>query len=212
MKTKISECLFLALLVIPSDISAATVVFDDFQSGSYDISSDGASENYSFITTPFANRRIATGVGGVTWSSTVNDLSGILSYSFSIPRGDPGTNVGLLLSYSRLGENLNLSGYNAFVFDVGSIVGSGQIVAYVGGVIYPESIPVSVNSAGQLILPFANMNSLDSQNPSSIRFWIQPQTQDFSITLNGIGVIPEPSTFLLSGLGVCFLLIRRRPE
>jgi hypothetical protein len=49
MKNKILKCVFVSLLAIPSDMFAATVMFDDFYSGEYDISSSGASENFSFI-------------------------------------------------------------------------------------------------------------------------------------------------------------------
>jgi hypothetical protein len=129
------------------------------------------------------------------------------------PGGNPLEDHSFRINYSKSSGNINLLGYNAFLINASSVVGSAMVYAYVGtGAPSLDVIPVSLNGSGNVVVPFSNMAAINPTNPSSISFLIVPQTLDFSITLNGISVIPEPSAFILSALGACVLLVRRRPE
>ncbi len=188
--------------------TAATVVFDDFSTGAYSIgyTSPGLRSDGSVIVSPFADRRSVLGSGQSNWSSTAGD--GTFTYSLDLIQADLPSDQMIRISY--LGE-FNLHGYDAFVIHVGSVVGSGQIMAHVGANSpNPSVIPMSLTE-GDLVIPFANMGSDNPYEPDVITFHIIPQDRDFSVTISGIGVIPEPST-AAAGLGVFLLMARRRRE
>lgn len=187
---------------------AATVVFDDFGSGAYSIGSSGPGSDIGEIVSPFADRRAAWGDGFPTWSSTVDIAEGVFTYIVDI-RGDPSTSQWLTLSYwSSLGD-MSLPGYDAFVIHVVSLSGIGRIMAFVGAGPNPSVTSVSLTE-GDVVIPFANMAATDPENPRRISFRITPQGPDFSVTIGGIGIIPEPSTAAAAGIGVILLTARRR--
>lgn len=209
MKTRLIVILTAVGTALMGAASAATVVFDDFSSGAYSIAFPGIGNDNSEIDSLFADRRLAGGNGLGNWSSTVDIDAGVFTYTLEIPRMDPGPNEWFTLSYRNSQGNMSLLGYDAFVIHVESVIGTGQIMAYVGtGGPSPSVISVSLVE-GDLIIPFANMAATNPENPSAINFQIIPQDPDFSVTISGIGVIPEPSTAAIAGLGAVLLVARR---
>jgi hypothetical protein len=195
--------------------NAATVIFDDFSSGAYDIGTGKPSrQNTSPITAPLLDTRSVAGFGAGAWSSTVDVGSDTFSYVLALrPGGNPLEDHSLRIHYSNSSGNISLLGFDAFVINTGSVVGSAMVFAYVGtGDPSLGVVPVSLNGTGNTVIPFSNMAEMDPTNPSSISFLIVPQTLDFSVTFSGISVIPEPSAIVLSMLGASVLLVRRRPE
>lgn len=195
--------------------NAATVIFDDFIFGSYNIGTGRpTSQNTSLINMPLVDTRVAEGFGLGFWSSTVDTGDNTLFYALSLrPGGNPLEGHSFRITYSNSSSNINLLGFNAFELNVGSVVGSAMVFAYVGaGNPSLDVVPVALNGSGDIVIPFSNMAATDPTNPSSISFLIVPQTLVFTSTFNSIKVIPEPSAFILSALGACILLVRRRPQ
>lgn len=195
--------------------NAATVIFDDFVTGGYDIGTGRpTSQNTSSINMPLVDTRGAEGFGLGFWSSTVETGDNTLSYALSLrPGGNPLEGHSFRITYSNSSSNINLLGFNAFVLNVGSVLGSAMIYAYVGaGNPMLDVIPVELSGSGDIVIPFSNMAEIDPTQPNAISFLIVPQTLVFTSTFNSISVIPEPSAFILSALGACVLLVRRRPE
>lgn len=213
MKTQLLYTPALLTLIFLSTSNAATVILDDFSTGRSNVSSGGASQTTQSISSPFADSRMLMGSGSQHWNALVDITSTTLEYSVSIPGGVLAPDQRLELKYlSSLGD-FNLLGYDAFVFHVEALSGVGQIIAYFGDSGHQlGAVPVSLTATGDLYIPFANINPHDLSSIDSVHFRILPQDANFSVTLSGIGVIPEPSALLLSALGACFLLIRRRPE
>lgn len=215
MKTITLQLLGIFAYFTGTSSHAATVVFDDFSSGFYDIGTGKPSrQNTSPITAPLIDTRSVVGFGAGAWSSTVDVGSDTFSYVLALrPGGNLLEDHRFRINYSISSGNINLLGFDAFVLNVDSVVGSAMVFAYVGtGAPSLGVVPVSLNGSGNIVIPFSNMAEIDPTNPSSISFLIVPQTLDFSVTFDGINVIPEPSAIVLSMLGACVLLVRRRPE
>jgi hypothetical protein len=215
MKTTLILLIVITTYLTSPSSPGATVIFDDFTTGAYDIGiTKPSSQNTSPVVAPLVDTRSSVGFGAGFWSSTVDTGAGTLSYVLALrPGGNPLKDHSFRVNYSNSSGNINLLGFDAFVLSAGSVVGSAMVYAYVGtGVPSLGAVPVSLNGSGSVVIPFSNMAATDPTNPSSISFLIVPQTLDFSATLNEISVIPEPSALILSALGACVLLVRRRPE
>lgn len=211
MKTIIKTMFMLAALAGAFCSHAATVILDDFSTGPFSIGTGIGTSDGSVISSPIADTRRTWGTGANPWSSTLDDVAGVLSYSLSLPQSAPSSDTRLAISYrSSVGNNLNLVGYDAFVIHVGSIEGTGQILAFVGAAPPLDVVPVSLSGAGEVVIPFDNMKATNPTSPSSVTFWIIPHNKDFSVTLDGISVIPEPSAIWLAAMGASVLLVRRR--
>lgn len=191
--------------------NGASIVIDNFNSGPFSISSGSDTADISLIASPIAESRWARGSGSNNWSASVNGVTGTLTYTLNVPRTDPSPTTRFEVTYFDSTSNLNLLGFNAFVLHVSNFSGIGQVYAFEGtGSTLDGVTPVPFNSIGDLVIPFDYMNASDPFNPSAITFWIVPESSDFSITLSGISVIPEPSVALLALLGASSLLLRRR--
>ena len=215
MKTTLILAIVTSTFFTSPSSFGATVIFDDFTTGSYDIGiTKPSSQNTSSIVASLVDTRSSVGSGAGFWSSTVDTGAGTLSYVLALrPGGNPLEDHNFRVNFSNSSGNINLLGFDAFVLNVGSVVGSAMVFAYVGtGDPSLGVVPVSLNGSGNIVIPFSDMAEGDPMNPSSISFLIVPQTLDFSVTLNGISVIPEPSAIVLSMLGACFFLVRRRPK
>lgn len=213
MKTLLPYKIVSFALLILNTSNAATVIFDDFSTGRSSISSSGSSQSNQLIVSLFADSRTLTGSGTQNWSALVNITSTTLSYSLSIPSGILDPSQRLQLDYVSSLGNFNLLGYDSFVFHVSALSGAGQVMAYFGASGHQSgALPVNLTSTGDLYIPFTSANAHNPASIDSIHFWILPQDANFSVTFTGISVIPEPSALILSALGACALLVRRRPE
>ncbi len=198
-----------AFLIYWSNARASVVIIDDFSTAPYNIGTSLLSSDNSSITSPIADSRWVNGNGTQVWSSLVDTGAGILNYSIS---GSPSPGQRLGIAYSRDSGLLNLMGFSHFVVSVQSVAGSADLyVLYRGSSsqILPE-IPITISSSGDYFIPLSHMGVSDPFSPSSVHFGIFPTSDDFSITLSSVGVIPEPSSGLMIALGATALILRRR--
>ncbi len=131
-----------------------------------------------------------------------------MNYTLEL-RGVPpyGTNY-LKVSYTR-GGGFDLSGYDAFSLFISGLVGSGVIVVSDNN--WSEAVPVPITGTGELVVPFSLMNNIAPINRlSGLEFRFIGLTEDFSVTVDRITAVPEPSGASLVLLGGAMLLFRRR--
>ena len=189
---------------------SATVILDDFSSGPFSIGSSEDSRYGSSIISPLAEHRSisATLNDTANWSASVDTVISTLVYSAN----NPSLSTRLRVTYSNApGTHLNLIGFNAFVLQVDSLNGVGQLFVFEGiGSTFEGVIPVDLNTTGELVIPFANMNSSNPTNPSEVTFFFRPEGEEFSISISSIGVIPEPSSAIMMSLGAFALMLRRK--
>jgi hypothetical protein len=210
MKTNsLTNLITFLFLTCWSSAKASVVIIDDFSTSPYSIGTSMLSSDISPITSPIADSRWVNGNGTQVWSSLVNAGTGTLNYSVSgIP--SPGQRLGIV--YSRDSGLLNLTGFSHFVVSVQSLAGSADLyVLYRGSSsqILPE-MPITISSSGDYFIPFSHMGVSDPFSPSSVHFRIFPTSDDFSITLSSIGVIPEPTSALMIALGTFAMTLMRR--
>lgn len=197
--------LFLIGTVMVTPAYAATLLLDDFSSGSFALASGGITSNSEPITTPLTNERTVTGIGAPTWSSTL--ASEELNYLVSNPR--PGRNY-LEINYSSSGT-FSILGFDAFALDVANVTGAGELIVFVDGAPTFGALRVPVAASGELVYSISEVvtgQSLDSL--SQINFRFTPVSEDFSVTIDNVRLIPEPSSPLLIAFGVSVAIIRRR--
>jgi hypothetical protein len=209
MKTKTFTFTAVAFYFHLHTLSASIVVIDDFTSGPYNIGSSSLSSNTSSITSLVADSRRGAGTGTQEWQSSVNTTNGLLFYSVT---GAPAPGQRLSITYSSDSDTLNLIGFTHFVFSVDDLIGGADLfVLYRGSSnqIFAET-PIDIDSSGDFYIPFSFMGVSDPFSPSSVVFRVIPTSDDFSITLSSIGVIPEPSTAIMIALGASTLFLRRR--
>jgi hypothetical protein len=206
LKSRLILTLAAPHIALISYASAASTVFDDFSSGGYP--SNGGMNSVSIVT-PFADNRLSYGSGS-GWSSSVDTFGGVLTYTLNT-RVDPGSDYWFDMIYTSSLGNMNLVGYNAFIIHIQNLTGDGQMLAHFGsGTPASSVIPLTLSGTGDLVIPFASMGSTIPDSPSFITFEIIPGSRDFSITLSGISVIPEPSTAALASISTFFIMARRR--
>ncbi len=212
--------LLLSLGLLP--LSAATLVLDSFDQGPFSLSLSGPVTNNSTIGSPFGSDRSATiserlAASGATMTSTLDESAGLLSLSIDGQSNLASRPLDLRLQYSG-GGPFSLLGYNAFEFDFSNLAGSGFLIAELGGgstaVYGPSTNRISLSSSGVTTVPFSALNfgttgSIDSF--TSLHFTFEADTEQFSMTLNEIRVVPEPSVIaLLMPFLLTVLLGRRR--
>jgi len=214
MNTKLLFILSSLCIYTINTCESASEIIDDFTSGPCAISSNTPLSDISTIVSLVANERWLRGSGSINWASSVDDALGTFTYTLTLPRGDkPSPTTGLSITYSNSESYLNLTGFNAFILNVSDISGTGVVYAFEGpGRSLDDLTPVVFTGAGQLYIPFENMDAVNTVDPNSITFRIVPQSADFFVSLSSITVVPEPSTVFLLLLGASLLLVRRRPR
>lgn len=192
-----------------SQLVASIVVVDDFSTGSYSIGSSAFSSNTSSITSTIADSRTSTGSGSQCWASSIDVNIGLLQYSVT---GEPAPGQRLSILYANDDGNLNLAGFSHFFLDVSSIMGTADIFVLFRGAHdrISSEIPFNLSESGQFYIPFTYMGVADPSSPSSVVFRIFPTSDDFSITLSSIAVIPEPSSAFMIALGALSIVVMRR--
>ena len=211
MKTK-SFFLIIAFFLSASprqNLTAATVL-DSFSSGSFSLSDSGSDTDTDLITDGLFDERWVMGHSMGNFNATLAPENGMMTYGVSL-RANPTRGELLVLFYSNLKNRaVNLTGATGFTLDVTGLLGSGEILVSLNGT-SRFATPVPITSAGVFFYPMENTGNiipLDSVNQVSIQ--LIATSADFSITLDRIAVVPEPSTGLLLGLGGWFLFWKRR--
>ena len=198
--------LFASILCLsPSD--AATLLLDDFSSGSFSLSFGGTTSNSGSFGTPLTDQRTVSGVGFPNWTATL--ATGDLGYSVNQLDPSPRRNY-LNLRYSLASGTFSMLGYDAFAVDVTNVVGSGEFVAFVDGAPSAD-IRFAITGPGTIVSPFSGLDtsqSLGSLSQMNFRFYAI--SDDFSLTIDNVRIIPEPSASLLIVFGAVTLLSQRR--
>lgn len=202
-------------------LSAATLVVDSFAQGPFSLSLSGPVTNNSTIASPFGSDRSATiserlAASGATMTSTLDDSAGLLSLSIDGQSTLASRPLDLRLQYSG-GGPFSLLGYNAFEFDFSNLSGSGFLIVELGGgstaVYGPSTNRISLNTSGVTTVPFSALNfgtSGSIASFTSLHFTFEADTEQFSMTLNDIRVVPEPSVIALAMPFLLTILLRRQ--
>lgn len=196
-------CLIVTVMMNP--VYAATLLLDDFSSGGSALASGAITSNSAPFITPLTNDRAVTGIGAPIWSSTF--ASGALDYVVSNPR--PGRHY-LEINYSSVGT-FSILGFDAFALDVVNVTGTGEFIAFVDGAPTFGALRVPVTASGEIVYSFSELvtgQSLDSLAQMNFRFI--PVSEDFSVTIDNVRLIPEPSSSLFLALGFSVSVLRRR--
>lgn len=187
----------------------ATLLLDDFSSGAFSLSFDGATSNSGPFITPLTDQRTVTGVGFPNWTATL--ASGELAYSVDQLEPSPRRNILRINYYLSIGT-FSILGYDAFAVDLSDVIGTGEFEVRVSGNPgAPPDLIVPISGSGTVMYPFSGLETsslLDSLDSVTFRFFAI--SVDFSATIDNIRIVPEPSASLLIGLGVASLLFQRR--
>ncbi len=190
-----------------SPSNAATLLLDDFSSGSFSLAFGGTTSNSGPFVTPLTDQRTVAGVGFPNWTATL--ASGDLAYSVNQLDPSPRRNY-LNINYSLASGSFSLLGYDAFAVDVSNVIGSGEFVAFVDGAPSAD-IRFAINGSGTIVSPFAGLDTSQSIGSlSQMNFRFYAISDDFSLTIDNVRIVPEPSASLLVGFGVASLLFQRR--
>jgi hypothetical protein len=201
-------------------VAGATLLLDSFNEGSYNLSYSGQLNATSTISSPLGSRRDARlnnrdAIAGAVVTSTLDDTLGTLSFSVNGLSSNTLRPLDLRMSYSQ-GGPFSILGYSAFELDFSSVTGAGFLIIELGSetAIYgPSAYRISINNPGTVSVPFSNLNfgtngSINSFN--ALHFTFEAATEQFSMSLNEIRVVPEPSSFLLFLVGVVGTTLHRR--
>ncbi len=199
--------LVLAAIFCCSSVSrAATLMLDDFSSGSFALAFGGTTSHSGSLVTALTDQRMVSGVGDPNWTATL----GAGSLAYVVDSMSEGRNY-LTLSYSSTGT-FSVLGYNAFALDFSNVVGAGELIVSVTGSGL-NNIRVPISGSGTIISPFS---FLDTSQPldslSSMNFRINTISEDFSADIDNVRLVPEPCASILLILGTGGAVLRRRRE
>lgn len=206
MKPLLLSLLFASILCL-SRSDAATLLLDDFSSGSFLLSFGGSTSDSGAFGTPLTDQRNVSGVGFPNWTATL--ATGDLDYNVNQLDPSPRRNY-LNLKYSLASGTFSLLGYDAFAVDVTNVVGSGELVAFVDGTPGAD-IRFEITGSSTIVSPFSGLDtsqSLGSLSQMNFRFYAI--SDDFSLTIDDVRIVPEPSASLLTVFGVVAVLFQRR--
>lgn len=185
-------------------------MIDNFSTAPYNIRSSLLSANISPITSPIADSRWVNGGGTQAWSSFVDTEAGTLNYSIS---GSPSPGQRLEISYSRDSASLDFAGFSHFEVSVQDLAGTADLYVFYRGSSDPvlPRVPFTIDSSEDYLIPLSLIGEDDPFLPSLVDFRVFPTSDDFSITLSSIGVIPEPSyEVMMVFIGAATIILRRR--
>jgi hypothetical protein len=209
---------FLIMSVLVSDWAhSATLVVDSFTMGEFDIPDPQTSAQDS-ISSPIADTRIVSVIrppSDPRVSARASLTSGSGTVTFVANTG------GVILPTPRYfqitytdSEFHSLLGCSAFSIEVSDLQGIGELIVRLGNDdnVTPSDHRVPIAGTGELVVPFSELNygangSLDSFR--TMHFQFRGLTEEFSISVDEIRVIPEPSSTVY-GLVSTLLLWRRR--
>jgi len=207
MKAFTLSAIFLICSVGAENVAAATLLLDDFSSGGFSLASGSTTSNSGAFASPLTNQRTISGIGFPNWTITLTPEE--LAYTVDQLSPLPGRNY-LNLAYTKSVSTFSILGFNAFAVDLSNVVGNGEFAVSVDGSA-GRDIRVPVNGSGALSSPFSNLgtsHSLDSLTLINFRFIAL--SKDFSLSIDNVRIVPEPSSSLLFLLGLVGTTLHRR--
>jgi hypothetical protein len=197
-------------------MGAAAVVIDSFTEGSVSIGFANDTLDLDVITGTSADERRVWGNGVKDWTSTLATGSGNILYAVDL-RGSPSLNQWLNLQYSNSLGYVDLSGYSSFTIDFSDITGQG-ILSVLFNDRQGTFVPITTN--GIVEYPFDHVLDVGPipEFLSRVQFRVFAGSSDFSVSINEIAIVPEPSPTMLALVsGVVLLTIpnigrTRRPS
>lgn len=209
MKTTLRFQLLIVLAAAGGQVAfGASVMLDTFSEGDFLIPQGGILSDQSSIASLLIDTRRVEGTGLGIWSASIVAGSGVLNYD--VPEYIPGGRGTFLeLRYTRGSGIWSLLGYDALVFDFASVTGTGLMEVYITASNASEVVQVPVTTPGPLNYSLENMAapSLDDVGALTVRFY--PEVDGFSVSLDQITVVPEPSVSVML-FAVLTLIIGRR--
>lgn len=154
-------------------------------------------------------------MAGAVVTSTLDDSLDTLSFMVDGLSSIAARPLDLRLTYSQ-GGPFSILGYSAFEFDLSALTGSGFLIVELGSatdVYGPATNRIALSGPGVVSVPFSELNfgtngGIDSF--SSLHFTFEADTEQFSMTLNEIRVVPEPSVVALTMPFLLTILLCRR--
>jgi hypothetical protein len=115
------------------------------------------------------------------------------------------------------GGPYSLEGYSAFELDVAVFAGSGNLIIELGSetAIYgPEITRIPINRSGTITVPFSEINigtGGEIEEFYAMYFTVEAVTEEYSLMLDEIRVVPEPASLaFLAASTLALLTVRRR--
>lgn len=189
----------IAGILSSNSTKAATLLLDDFAVGSFLLTSESASLSSGIFVTEITNQRTIAGDGLPNWTVTLSQ--GLLNFNVNQVDASRGR-THLDLIYSLSSGTFSLTSYDAFAVDLFNVVGIGELVLSVNRGA-GDDIRIPINGSGTLISPFSNVRTSQSLDSLTvISFGFSSISDDFSLSIDNVRVIPEPSSFLLLFIGI----------
>lgn len=198
------------LFALSVQTQAATLVLDSFSEGGFDLSDEGAHSDIDIFSGELLDRRRAVASAGGDFTAKLVTGSGVMNYAVEL-RGTPSGDVLFTLLYTKQdGSGFSLLGADGLSLKIVGLVGLGDLLVYLDGG-STNSVSIPITSTGDLFYPLANTgNILPLNDVHQIGFQLIAKSSDFSIELDQITVVPEPSATVLFGLVAWAGLFRRR--
>ena len=207
--SKLLSCVLVGTLLFATSADSAVMVVDSFSEGGFELKFDGPADQRDVLLGGFLDQRLAAGSGYKDWGAVLSTATGRLLYSVNL-RGAPDGGNWFGLAYTSSAGFFSLLGAEGFSLNVTETVGAGELVVSIGET-PRDNIRIPIAGPGSYFYPISNIVSggpLDSALQVQFRFIAK--TADFSITLDEITLVPEPSTVALAGIAAAGLLRRRR--
>ncbi|MEM9283971.1 MAG: PEP-CTERM sorting domain-containing protein [Verrucomicrobiota bacterium] len=205
--------LFMVVIALAGTLTraySATLILDSFSEGDFLLQDGGDESDEIAISSPVVDSREVLGFGQGTWSIAMVAGNGSLDYFVTEILGTPGSpRFGMIFQYESM-PSASLLGFDAFSFDFTGVTGTALLEIFVNNQNAAAMMPVTLDSSGQLVYPFANLAANDLSAISNISFRVIPQSDTFSFSLNEVSIVPEPSAFIFLLLGGAGVFRRRR--
>jgi hypothetical protein len=209
---KIDLRLYLVITLFVSGARCAfgvSVVLDSFSEGTFYLESGGDETHETGILSPLLlDTRSTYAKGNGKWSVILASGTGVIDYNVDTVLS--AIRFGLVLDYTRAsGGHWSLLGYDALVFEFTDVTGEGLLEIFVNDQDSGAMVRRSVTTPGLLVYPLEDLAASNLGSISGMSISFTPQTDTFSMSLNQITVVPEPSLPLLL-LTVAVLIGGRR--
>jgi hypothetical protein len=120
----------------------------------------------------------------------------------------------LQMSYFN-GGPYSLLGFSAFEIDISSLTGVGNLIVELGNAsdsYGPTTNRITMTGSGTISVPFSELNFATNGSTASfsaMHFTFEAASEEFSMTLGEVRVVPEPSVVALTLPFALTLLLRR---